>query len=217
MNLGAHMLKAAEAAVVASVELGDVNWTIDEGILPAGFFSLDDGRRVLASGCGLISFYFESAAQLTAAERLFAIRETARRLTSHTSIAASALLAQDWIVRDRYLTIDLAPFIQKSNERLQKLAAALEMIVSDPEILGGELVIRGTRIPVYHVSASVEAGDTVKQTLADYPSLTPEAVELARIYAQAYAPGKRSQRARQLPAGAIIISDKRIPRHAAAE
>jgi hypothetical protein len=75
MSFATDMLKLTEAAVVARVALRDVNRVIDERLLPEGFFSLDDGRRVAATACGLISFYVDSAKRLTSQERLFAIRE----------------------------------------------------------------------------------------------------------------------------------------------
>ena len=74
MTTVVDMLKPTEAAVVARVALRDVNRAIDEHILPEGFFSVDDGRRVMATACALISFYFDSAKHLTSEERLFAIR-----------------------------------------------------------------------------------------------------------------------------------------------
>ncbi len=61
MTTVVDMLKPTEAAVVARVALRDVNRAIDEHILPEGFFSVDDGRRVMATACALISFYFDSA------------------------------------------------------------------------------------------------------------------------------------------------------------
>jgi hypothetical protein len=42
----------------------EVNRAIDERILPEGFFTLDDGRRVMAAACTLISFCFDSAERL---------------------------------------------------------------------------------------------------------------------------------------------------------
>jgi hypothetical protein len=45
----------------------DINRVIDESILPEEFFSVRNGRHVVAAGCPLIAFYFGSARQLTAA------------------------------------------------------------------------------------------------------------------------------------------------------
>jgi hypothetical protein len=65
--------RPAEAAVVARVTLRDVNRAIDERILPDGLFTVEGARHVLVSACTLISFYFASAKQLIAEERLFAV------------------------------------------------------------------------------------------------------------------------------------------------
>ncbi len=51
-------------------------------------------------------------------------------------------------------------------ERLERLQAGQESVVSDPEILSGTPVIRGTRAPVYDVSASVTAGIPVERILS---------------------------------------------------
>src|SRR5215469_13573964 len=92
----ADMLKPTEAAVVAGVALRDVNRAIDERILPDTFFSLVDGRRVLATACTLISFYFDSAERLTSEERMFAIREAGARLQRLRAQALASLVEEDW-------------------------------------------------------------------------------------------------------------------------
>jgi uncharacterized protein (DUF433 family) len=63
--------------------------------------------------------------------------------------------------------------------------AALDSVVqSDPEILGGTPVFRGTRVPVKNLLDYLAAGDTLDQFLADFPTVRREqavaAVELAR-------------------------------------
>lgn len=47
-----------------------------------------------------------------------------------------------------------------------------ERIVRDPEICGGVPVIKGTRISVRTVLASLAAGDWIEEILADFPTLT---------------------------------------------
>jgi uncharacterized protein (DUF433 family) len=149
----------------------DANRVIDEWILPDGFFTVEDGRHVLATACTLISFYFASAKHLTSEERLFAIREAGLRLQKFRAPTPASLFEQDWIVRDEFLTIDLAPFVKRTKERMDRLAAARDLVVADPNILGGSPIIRGTRIPVYDVAASVAAGVPTDRILAAYPSL----------------------------------------------
>ncbi len=210
MGLATDMLKPTEAAVVACVALRDVNRAIDERMLPEGFFSLDDGRRVAAVACTFISFYFDSAKRLTSEERLLAIREVGGRLNRFCTLAA--LLEEDWTVRDDFLTIDLAPFVRRTSERMDRLTAARDMVVSDPEILGGVPVVRGTRVPAHDVAANVMAGYSIGQILEDYPSLDADKIELATIYAEANPMRGRPRMSDRLPPGAVMVVDRRVPR-----
>ena len=212
MLMNANMLKATEAAVVSRVALRDVNRAIDEGILPDEFFTLDNGRQVSAVACALISFYFESANRLTSEERLLAIREAGPRLRKSQALASAALLNEDWIVKHEFLTIDLAPFVKRTNDQLVRLEAARAMVTSSPDVLSGTPVIRGTRIPVYDVAASAVARMPMTRILAAYPNLDAEKVELATIFAEANPPRGRPSTGRALPKGAAVISDRRIPR-----
>lgn len=51
----------------------------------------------------------------------------------------------------------------------------LEQIVhSDPEILGGEPVFVGTRVPVRNLLDYLEGGDTLEEFLDNFPSVTRE-------------------------------------------
>jgi len=211
MGSAADMLKPSEAAVVARVTLRDVNRVIDELILPEGFFSLEDGRRVAVTACTLIAFYFDSAKRLTSEERLFAIREAGSRLFRFRTRALASLMDEDWTVRDEFLTIDLAPFVRRTNERMERLAAAREIVVSDPDVLGGTPIVRGTRVPVHDIAASVAAGLPADRILAAYPSLDRDKIELAAIYAQANPARGRPRASENLPKGAIVLADRRVP------
>jgi len=212
MGFTAEMLKPSEAAVVAGVALRDVNRVIDEHLLPDGFFSLNDGRRVATTACTLIAFYFDSARRLTLEERLFAIREVGSRLYKLRTRALASLIEEDWTVRDEFLTIDLAPFVRRTKERLERLAAARGMVVSDPDVLGGAPVVRGTRVPVHDVAASVAAGLPIDRILAAYPSLDADKIELAAIYAEANPARGRPRASDELSKGAVVVAERRVPR-----
>ncbi|MFC1458649.1 DUF433 domain-containing protein [Microvirga arabica] len=60
-----------------------------------------------------------------------------------------------------------------------------DTIVSDPEILGGMPVIKGTRVLVYDVAASVNAGIPRDRILAAYPTIKEHHLDLAVAYAEA--------------------------------
>ena len=72
------------------------------------------------------------------------------------------------------------------DENFKRLERAGNMIVSDPEIMRGTPVYRGTRIPVELVADMLNQGATYKQILAGYPALDREKVELAPFYIQAF-------------------------------
>ena len=84
------------------------------------------------------------------------------------------------------------------------------MVVSDPEIMGGTLVIRGTRIPVRLVAEMRRQGASVEEILEGYPSLKRDRIALAERYAQAHP--RRGPKARtRLPQGARAIARKAYP------
>jgi uncharacterized protein (DUF433 family) len=56
-------------------------------------------------------------------------------------------------------------------------------IVRDPKICGGEPVFKGTRVTLRTVLASLASGDTPEAILADFPSLAPEDIQAAIVFA----------------------------------
>ena len=48
------------------------------------------------------------------------------------------------------------------------------VIIKDPEILGGEPVFRGTRVPLQALFDYLEGGDTLEEFLDGYPSVSRE-------------------------------------------
>ncbi|HVG63845.1 MAG TPA: DUF433 domain-containing protein [Hyalangium sp.] len=47
-----------------------------------------------------------------------------------------------------------------------------DRIVQEPGVCGGEPVIKGTRVTLRTLLASLSEGDSVEEILADYPTLT---------------------------------------------
>jgi uncharacterized protein (DUF433 family) len=195
-------LSPSEAAVISGVSLRDVHRVIDEHLLPDSFYGPLQPRSFKSHACVFISFYFQSANRLTPEER-------------QRTIALASQPSFDWkspanLVRDEFLTIDFAPFRQAVDERLSKLQTARSIVVSDPEIMGGTPVIRGTRVPVYDVAASVAAGIPLDRILAAYPSLKMEEIELANLYAEANPQrGRPRQRTAAPPEATVIVSSRK--------
>ncbi len=62
-----------------------------------------------------------------------------------------------------------------------------ERIVRDPHIVGGEPVLKGTRVTLRTVLASLAEGATTAEILADFPTLGEEDVRAAIAFAAASA------------------------------
>ena len=60
----------------------------------------------------------------------------------------------------------------------------MQRIISNPEILGGKPVIKGTRIPVYQILKLLSAGYSIEKVVEDYPDITAEDVKAAIDYAE---------------------------------
>ena len=195
-------LTPAETAVVSGGSGRDVHRVIDEQILPDVFYNASQTRSIKSQACVFISFYFGSADRLTSEER--------QRTIAHASRLPNWRKSNK-IIQDGFLAVDLSAFLKGVEERLQRLEAARSMVVSDPEILNGMPVIRGTRVPVYDVAASVAARIPAERILSSYPSLKREQIELAALYAEAN-PLRGRPRQHPLPAGAEILSRRVVPR-----
>ena len=62
-----------------------------------------------------------------------------------------------------------------------------ERIVRDLHIVGGEPVLKGTRVTLKTVLASLAEGATIAEILADFPTLSEEDVRAAIAFAAASA------------------------------
>jgi uncharacterized protein (DUF433 family) len=64
------------------------------------------------------------------------------------------------------------------------MANAGDVIMRDPEILGGVPVFRGTRVPFKNLLDYLEGGRTLGEFLEEFPSVTREAAVAALEHAK---------------------------------
>jgi len=72
-------------------------------------------------------------------------------------------------------------------------------IISNPEIMMGKPIIKGTRITVEVILEKLSAGESVEQILQAYPTLTRESIQSALAFA-----------AQALKADIVYPSEKKI-------
>ena len=84
------------------------------------------------------------------------------------------------------LVIEVKSVRLELDQDLKRLERAENMIVTDPEIMRGIPVYRGTRIPVELIADMLSQGANTEEILEGYPALDREKVELAPLYVQAF-------------------------------
>jgi uncharacterized protein (DUF433 family) len=212
-----ELLTPAEAAVVASVSVRDINRMIDERILPERWYRSEGGRRVHVNACPLVGFYVRAAKALTAEERASLIHRLSDRIDTNTFHGSRGQWRKhsrpaDWTIEDGFLSVSLWEFAASADDRHTRLEEARVLVTEDAEILGGAPVIRGTRIPVHDVAASVSGGVPNERIRAAYPGLDDRMIELAAIYAEATpVRGRPRSVARAMP-DATIVAERKVAR-----
>lgn len=205
MTLESELLTPSEAAVVANVSVRNVNRAIDEAILPKRCFQVKNGGRwVKSDACAYVHFYFHTAARLTAEERT-------RVIYSFVKMPKKPI-SGSWVFHDDFITLNFDRFVEETAARHASLRRARGRVVEDPEILGGAPTLKGTRIGVYDVAASVSAGTSKGRLRAAFPTLSDDDIELAVLYAEANPPRGRPKRPAAVGAGVEPTSERTVAR-----
>ena len=84
------------------------------------------------------------------------------------------------------LRIEIGTARRAVENQLKKLARIEEMVISDPEIMRGTPVFKGTRIPVDLVADMLAQGATADEILEGYPTLSKEKIAMAPLYMRAF-------------------------------
>jgi uncharacterized protein (DUF433 family) len=162
-----------EAAVLTGLPLKAVNNAIDKNTVSA--VPGEEGGRLLDARA-LVSLSLERRlADRIAPElrrKVFdALAESPRNVVS---------------LEGGLVKIDLREPRRELAASLRELRHARRLVVTDPEIMGGDPVFRGTRVPVHMIAELVAQGSTQSELIEGYPRLNAEMIRLAPVYAAAY-------------------------------
>lgn len=195
-------LMKASGRTVAFVAEGteiEVNRLVDDDLLPSSFYYKSPERRAfdLLGAAAALRFNRKWKDVLTKqARKDFMLKLESEHLKAFALIlnacasgkrhlVIDSLIKQTtWVVVVNDLSFDLTHEMNEIGERIHLLAAAEDSIVTDPEIMGGAPVFKGTRLPIETVLASIDAGVPVEEMLEDYPTLTQAKLEQARVYSR---------------------------------
>jgi uncharacterized protein (DUF433 family) len=101
-------------------------------------------------------------------------------------IESSPEIDSVFLVEGTAVVIQVKSVRLELDHELERLRRVESMIISDPEIMRGSPVYRGTRIPVELIASMLSQGASAEEILAGYPALDKEKVELAPLYVQAF-------------------------------
>jgi uncharacterized protein (DUF433 family) len=163
-----------EAAVLTGLSLKAVNNAIDKKTVSA--VPGEEGGRLLDARA-LVSLSIER--RLSAG---IATPELRRKVFDALAEAPRNVVS----LEGGLIKIDLRAPRRELAASLRDLRRARRLIVSDPEILGGDPVFRGTRVPVHMIAELVAQGSKPDELIDSYPRISAEMIRLAPVYAAAY-------------------------------
>ncbi len=169
-----------EAAAVSGVSLATIQKAITARKIPAG--AIGPAKRRKLDETALLAFALTDAMP----EELRLSPGAAYEMLLRSEPGQGGQLAIGDLIR-----IDAGRALAKAKDRLGLYDRALEIMISDPGVMGGAPVIRGTRITAQSVLGRLEGGDSIETVLEDYPYLDRETVEAAALYAKANPPRGR--------------------------
>ena len=111
------------------------------------------------------------------------------------------------------IRIGLRNFEKVINERLEAFQNGRRRIVQDPEILSGEPVFKGTRIPLHHICALIAKEVPIEEIKEDYPALTAHDLMYATMVARMKPnPGRPRKPLALLRDGKAVITKDHVVR-----
>jgi uncharacterized protein (DUF433 family) len=168
----------AQAAAITGLPLAAVHKAIDSRLIrPRSARSGATVRRLLTKE-QLIYLQLEAAGlRLLPVGTRREIAESIQRLPTTETLP---------VANGTALRIEIGTCRRAVESQLKQLACVEEMVVSDPEIMRGTPVYKGTRIPVDLVADMLAQGATAEEILEGYPTLSKEKIAIAPLYMRAF-------------------------------
>jgi uncharacterized protein (DUF433 family) len=173
-----HEYTPAQAAAVTGLSLSAVHKAIDTRLVRPRVAKTAKGARRLLTKEQIVYLQLEAEGV-----RLLPLRAR-RRVVEKIELSPKVDAIR--IGNGQALLVEVKSAREKVESELERLARAERMVVSDPEIMRGTPVYRGTRIPVGLVAEMLAQGASVEEILEGYPALDREKVQLARVYVRAF-------------------------------
>ena len=172
------MLTRREAVEIAHIPLGALDKAIEQNIVTV--HKRREGSWLYSEDVGVLALLHQTALPLpiTVKRKIRRwVRDTQPYRTAHNSeLQISDTLVMRW-----------SPEISQTVHAAESYARLRDQWIEiNPDIKGGEPVIRDTRIGVRAIAQRIEHGDTIQTLTEDYPHVPAEAFQTAHTYARAH-------------------------------
>ena len=168
----------AQASAVARLPLKAVHKLIDSRLIrPQRSARGKEPQRLLSRG-QLV--YLRLEAEGVRLLPLAARREVARAVETTPDLDAMTVKGGEALV------IEVKSARRAVEHELARLRKVQRMVVSDPKVMRGTPVFRGTRIPVELVADMLAQGASEEEIVEGYPALGSEQVKAAPFYMKAF-------------------------------
>lgn len=211
-----HGFSLKEAAVLADVSEHSIRKALEAGTLTPLVTYVGRVPRYCFRGRDLLylSLVHEFPIALSPADKL----DLWRLFDRHSSEAGAWRWDDHELIAshgDVCLRLDTEPLRARLAQRLRRFRHGRRRIVRDPEIVAGEPVFEGTRIPLAQVVGLIRKGVALDEIRADYPTLSESDLDYACLVARMKANPGRPRKALTLLRAPMPASTSR-PKHATA-
>ncbi|MBS1830838.1 MAG: DUF433 domain-containing protein [Acidobacteria bacterium] len=173
-----HGYTPAQAAAITGLPLGAIHKAIDSRLIRPRTDPAGSAVRRLISTEQLLYLQLEADGV-----RLLPVG-TRREIAA--SVQRSPGTDKLPVANGPALMIDVGSARRRVERRMKEMARLENLVVSDPEILRGTPVFKGTRIPVELVADMLAQGATPGEILRGYPTLSKAKIALAPLYMRAF-------------------------------
>ncbi len=184
-----HMLTRREAVEIAHVPLNALDKAIEQNIVTV--HRRRDRSWLCSDDVGVVALLQKTALPLPMTVKR-KIRRWVRETQPYRAEHGTELHISDALVVRWSPEISETVHAAESYARLRN-----QWIEINPEIKGGEPVIRGTRIGVRGIAQRMDEGDTIEILTEDYPHVPVEAFQTAYTYGKAHPRRGRPTRPRR--------------------
>lgn len=179
-----RLFTVREAAAVSGIAVKAVNNAIDKHIVNTVAVSGRDTRRF-----SVRKLPQNALVQLKLWHGLGGYLTRERR--EHLFAVIEAQPGERLVKADKFLIVDVGEARDEIAASVRDLDEAKMAVVQNRDVLGGEPVFSGTRIPVRAMVAMLDAGASEDEIIDGYPSLNHRFLWLARIWVAAHPPRGR--------------------------